>query len=121
MNTNQYSLTNLFIPAGGTVHAVDVDGPFSNEAEIIEWRQYRIDNFPFVPQGVYINNVDGALDIVIEIKPINWTIICKAGEILHCNFPSPQQSSVSIKGDPSNDTAKVVFVDFPVFPFSWRP
>lgn len=119
-NKATFTLTNLFIPASGNVQAINVEGPFSNVEETIDWRQFTIDSFPFNPQGVFLDNVAGTQNLEVVISPIQWKIVCKPGEQRACNFPSPQGSSVSIKGDPNNASARVVFVNFPVFPDSWR-
>ena len=114
----QYSLTNLFIPAGGTVHGVSYHGKYTNVPEIIDWAQFKIDNFPFRPQGGYFDNLDGGSDLTITIQPIGWRVIVSPGQQRAVNFPAVQNGRVEITGDPAADVT-LVFVDFPVLPDSF--
>jgi hypothetical protein len=117
MNENQslFSTTNYMVPAGGTTHAVQVQGEFSNVPYVIDWRQYKIDNFPFQPQGVFIDNTNGTTPLNIVVGPLGWKVSCPAGEQIQTQFPAPNGQTCSITGD-QNNTAQVIFVDFPVLP-----
>jgi hypothetical protein len=108
-----YSTVNFLVPAGGTTHAVTFNGTFSSVAQYIDWKQFTVDNFPFTPQGVFINNNAGTVPLVITINPIGWVITCPAGESLQTSFPAPNGQTCTITGDPVNP-ANVIFVDFPV-------
>ena len=112
---SQTPVTNLLVPAGGVVHSVELSGKFTNTPEAIDWAQFKVDNFPFVPQGVYMDNLDGTVDLVVVITPMNWRVICGPGQQRACNFPAPMNSGARITGDMTAE-ARVVFVDFPVLP-----
>lgn len=111
----QSSLQNLLVPAGGTVHAVNFSGTFSASPQLIDWQQFKIDNFPFNPYGAFINNTLGTVNLVVTILPFNWVITVPPGQQRAVNFPAPQSSTATIVGDPVN-MSSVIFVDFPVFP-----
>lgn len=113
MNSHQDTTTNYLVPAAGQTHCVSFDGVFSASAEKIDWRQYSVDNFPFNPQGVFIDNSQGAGPLVILIKPINYTVSCPAGQRLQAQFPAPNGQNMEITG---NGQASLFFVDFPVLP-----
>lgn len=107
--------TNYLVPAGGQTHAIQFTGQFSSVPYYIDWRQFKIDQFPFQPQGVFIDNTAGTTALVITIKPLGWRVVCPAGQQLEAQFPAPNGQTASITGDPAN-TAIVCFVDFPVLP-----
>jgi hypothetical protein len=115
IDKSQYSVTNLLVPAAGVVHSVAMKGKFTNVPEVADWNQFKVDNFPFIPQGVFMDNIDGTVDLVLTITPIGWRVICGPGQQRATNFPSPQSSGAKITGDMNNE-ATVVFVDFPVLP-----
>lgn len=109
------STTNYLVPAGGTTHAVTFNGVYSATPTPIDWRQFTIDNFPFQPQGVFIDNTQGTGPLTITIKPINFSITCAAGVSTQAQFPAPNGQTCTITG---NGQATLVFVDFPVLPSS---
>jgi hypothetical protein len=115
--------TNYLIPSSGGTQGVPVIGVFSAQAEIIDWRQYSNDiDGPFEPQGVYIDNTQGAGVLTVNVyaggnasalgTPF-WSVTCAAGARATQNFPAPDGQIVSITG---NGQATVVFVNYPVLP-----
>jgi hypothetical protein len=114
VNGSQFTTTNFLVPAGGTTHAVGFNGGFSSVPYPIDWRQFKIDAFPFQPQGVYIDNSAGTVACNVTVQPIGWTISCPAGQRLSTSFPAPNGQTSTITGDPAN-SVNVVFVDYPVF------
>lgn len=107
--------TNYLVPAGGTTHAIQFTGNFSSLPYFIDWRQFKVDQFPFQPQGVFIDNTAGTTPLVITIQPLGWRVVCPAGQQLEAQFPAPNGQTATITGDPAN-VATVCFVDFPVLP-----
>lgn len=107
------SVSNYLVPAAGQTHAATLEGIFSATPQKIDWRQFSIDNFPFRPQGVFIDNSAGIAPLVISVQPINYNISCAAGAVGQFQFPAPDNQTCSIVG---NGQATVVFVDFPVLP-----
>ena len=105
--------SNYLIPAGGNTHAVTLTGVLSATPQLVDWRQFTIDNFPFQPQGVFIDNSQGTGPITITIEPIGFNITCAAGISTQAQFPAPNGQSCNITG---NGQATLVFVDFPVLP-----
>jgi len=109
----QNSVSNYLVPAAGQTHAATLSGIFSATPQSIDWRQFSVDNFPFQPQGVFIDNSAGVAPIVINIQPINYNVSCAAGAVGQFQFPAPDNQTCSIIG---NGQATIVFVDFPVLP-----
>ena len=107
------NVSNYLVPAAGTTHAVTFQGVFDATGQTVDWRQFKIDNFPFQPQGVFIDNTAGTAELVIEILPLNWSVRCPAGSTTQAQFPAPNGQSATMTGA---GQATVVFVDFPVLP-----
>lgn len=114
IDTSMHNVTNFLVPAAGTTHAMGYSGQFSATPYIIDWRQFKVDNFPFQPQGVYIDNSAGQVPLTINILPIGYKVVCPAGGVRAASFPAPNGQTCAITGDPANN-ASVVFVDYPVF------
>lgn len=115
VTTTQFGTTNFLVPAGGTTHAVGLIGGFTPTPYAMDWRQFKIDAFPFQPQGVYIDNLDGTAKVIITIQPINYRIECAAGASIARSFPAPNGQTCTITGDPASSTTSIIFVDYPVF------
>lgn len=113
MNTEITNVTNYLVPAAGTSHAVKVSGDFTATPYTIQWRQFSIDNFPFQPQGVFIDNTQGSGPLTITIVPMDYNVVCPAGASIQAQFPAPNGQNAVITGD---GTASCIFVDFPVLP-----
>lgn len=113
MNTQTNNTSNYLVPSSGSTHAVTYSGDFSATPQTIDWQSFSINNFPFQPQGAFIDNSSGVDDLVIKILPINYSVTCPAGATNQVQFPAPNNMSMEITG---NGTATIVFVDFPVLP-----
>lgn len=113
MNTVQVITNNYLVPASGQTHCVQLTGVFSPVAFAQDWQQFKVDNFPFIPQGVFIDNSQGTAPLVINIQPIGFTITCPAGVSGQWQFPASASQQWSITG---NGQASVFAVDFPVLP-----
>lgn len=109
------NVTNYLIGASGQTHAVTYSGIFSAVPEVVDWRQFSIDSFPFQPQGVFVDNTQGAGPLTITIGPIAYNVVVAAGTSAQAQFPAPNGQTASITGD---GQASVTFVDFPVLPGS---
>lgn len=115
MNINQSNSTNYLIPSSGTTHCVTLNGVFTSTPYFVDWRQFAIDNFPFRPQGVFVDNSQGTGVLTINIQPINYNVNCPAGIVSQFQFPAPENQTMNITG---TGQASLVFVDFPVLPNS---
>jgi hypothetical protein len=110
---------NYLIPSSGRTSAVPVSGVFSGQPYQIDWREFANTDFPFQPQGVFIDNSAGTGALTVQIYasglngPVFWQVVCPAGAFKSANFPAPNGQQVAITGD---GQATVVFVDFPVLP-----
>jgi hypothetical protein len=104
---------NYLVPSSGGTHLIPYVGVFTGTPFLIDWRQFSINEFPFQPQGVFVDNSQGAGSLVINIQPINWNITVAAGAVAQSQFPAPDGQTCTITGD---GQATVVFVDFPVLP-----
>lgn len=113
ISTQTNNVTNYLVPAAGQTHAVTLSGVFSNTPYVVDWRQFTVDNFPFSPQGVFIDNTQGTDALVITIQPLGYTVACPAGAAIQAQFPAPNGQTASITG---NGQATCYFVDFPVLP-----
>lgn len=107
--------TNYMVPSSGATHVVPVVGQFTAAPFVVDWRQFANDEFPFQPQGVFIDNTQGAGLLTVTVQPIGWNILCPAGTQVAAPFPAPNGQSASIVG---NGQASVMFADFPVLPFT---
>lgn len=109
------SVNNYLVPATGTTHAVPVAGVFSSTPTMADFRSVEISGQRFVPSGVFIDNSQGAGDLVISVQGMaGYTVVCPAGQRLQTQYPAPLDQIVQITG---NGPAVCVFVDFPVIPF----
>lgn len=113
MNTQSNNTSNYLVPAAGSTHAVTISDTFSATPKSIDWQSFTINNFPFQPQGCFIDNSEGVADLKITVKPIGFTFSCPAASIAQFQFPAPNNMSMDIVG---SGNATIVFVDFPVLP-----
>ncbi len=105
--------TNYLVPAAGQTHAVAFNQIFSATPQVFDWRQFAIDNFPFQPQGAFIDNTAGVGPLIVNIQPLNFNVVVPAGVGSQVQFPAPNGQTISVTGD---GQAVIVFVDFPVLP-----
>lgn len=110
-----FRTTNYLVPSNGQTHAVVFKGQFSATPFLVDWRQFAIDNEKFQPQGAFVDNTAGTVPLVVTIQPINYSFSVPAGLTAQVQFPAPNGQTCTITGDPNN-SASVVFVDFPVLP-----
>lgn len=115
MNVIQTNTTNYLVPSSGNTHGVNFNGVFTATPYAIDWRQFSVDNFPFSPQGVFIDNSQGTGTLTINFQPLNFNVVCPAGIVGQFQFPAADQQTCSITG---TGQAAVTFVDFPVLPNS---
>jgi hypothetical protein len=99
---------------GPGAYQVSYSGVFSATPLAIDWRQYAVDNQPFNPLGVFIDNAQGTGPLVVTIRPLNYSITCPAGATMQAPFPAPKGQTASVVG---LGQASVVFVNFGVAPF----
>ncbi len=113
LQVQQGFTTNYLIPAAGQTQHVTYSGVLSATAENLDWRNYAVNNQPFIPQGAFVDNTLGTGDITLNIQPLNYNVVIKAGVSQAVQFPAPAQATMSISG---LGQATVVFVNFPVLP-----
>jgi hypothetical protein len=117
-NVQVQGTTNYLVPSSGGTHAVPVNGEWTNEPQLLDWRNLSESDFPFQPQGVFIDNSENAADLTVTILPIGWNVICPPNSQLMCPFPAPSGQTAQVTyGAAGPVTALLVFVDFPVLPF----
>jgi hypothetical protein len=112
-NVAPQNATNYLVPSSGGTHIVPVSAVFSNQPQLLDWRQFSIDGMAFQPQGAFIDNTQGAGPLVIAIQPIGWNVTVPAGTVSNVQFPSPNGLYMNVTGD---GQATINFVDFPVLP-----
>lgn len=110
--------TNYLVPSSGGTHCVPVTANWTPQPAVLDWRQFSESSFAFNPQGVFIDNSENANPLTIEILPIGWTIEVAAGQQLMVPFPAPVQQTAQVSSSGTGGTATLMFVDFPVLPFS---
>lgn len=113
MNNQTNNTSNYLVPSSGSTHAVTFSGTFSATKQVIDWQSFSINNFPFQPQGAFIDNSAGTGNLVIKILPINYSVTIASGSVSQVQFPAPNNMTMEITGD---GDATIVFVDFPVLP-----
>ncbi len=113
-NVSSYgSSRNYLIPAAGSTHYATISGVFNANPVVQDWGNFSIDNFPFVPQGAFIDNSQGTGPLQILIQPVNYTVTVPAGIVSQVQFPAPPRPVMYITGQ---GQASIIFVDFPVLP-----
>ena len=118
MATNSYPTTNYLVPITGTTHTVRSSFQATGTPTLIDWNTFSVNYFSFMPQGVYVDNLNGASVLTITVLPIGFTFAVGAGFAQWVQFPAPQDSQISITG---NGNVNLFWVDFPIFttlPFS---
>ena len=112
-NAVTFQSTNYLVPSAGSTTCVKLTPILSVTPTLVDWRQFKLDNKNFQPQGVFIDNTLGASDVTITINPIGYNIVCKAGQSKEAQFPAPNGQTASLVG---NGVANLIFVDYPVLP-----
>lgn len=116
MTSKLQSISNYLVPAAGTTRGFVVREIFDPlKPKYIDFREQGLDGAPFRPSGVFIDNSANAEPLTVVINEFSYAVKAKAGEFMCAPYPAPMQQTVSIIG---NGEATVVFVDFPVIPFS---
>ncbi len=113
LNVQQGFTTNYLIPSAGQTQHVTYSGALTATPVLLDWRNYAVNNQPFIPQGAFIDNSLGTGDIVVNIQPLNYNVVVKAGVSQAVQFPAPAQCTMSVTG---LGQAVLVFVNFPVLP-----
>lgn len=117
MANGLFPVINYLIPQVGGPRCFVRNANFSATPDHIDFRTVEgaaIDAQPFRPSGAFMDNTDGADELVLRLVEINFTVRCPAGQSLNAQFPAPIDVTFAITG---NGNATVVFVDFPVMPF----
>jgi hypothetical protein len=120
-NAATQETTNYLVPSSGGTHAIPIAGVLSAAPVVLDWRNFNSDSFPFQPQGAYIDNSAGTGPLTLEIfagESLVWTVVVDTGYVMHANFPAPNGQVHSVTG---LGQATIVFVDFPVLPFYYKP
>lgn len=117
MTMQQFTANNYLVPASGRVHGAKYSNNFGSvtSEDVINWGTYKINNFPFIPQGAFINNTEGTDDLTIIIEEIDYKILVPAGIAKQAQFPAIEKSTFTIS---AQGKVSIFFVDFPVLPDS---
>lgn len=114
------NVSNFLVPAAGQTHCVGVQGaPFTAAPYTQDWRQFQLDNFPFAPQGMYVDNTQSKSTTSIQIMPLNITITVPPGAFWAVHYPAPngQYMYITAPNSVNTDICNIYFVDYPVIPF----
>lgn len=109
--------TNYLVPSSGGTHCVPVVGAWGAQPAVLDWRQFSESSFPFMPQGVFIDNTQNANQLTITILPLNWNVVCPPGVQMMTPFPAPLSQTAQVTSSGGGGNASMMFVDFPVLPF----
>lgn len=114
---SQFTANNYLVPASGRVHGVSYKNDFGGvqSTDSVDWGSYKVNNFPFIPQGAFIDNTQGTGDLTIYIEEIQYTIFVPQGISKQSQFPALDRSTMTITG---TGQVSIFFVDFPVLPDS---
>jgi hypothetical protein len=107
------STNNYMVPASGGTHAVAFTDLLSGTPTLYDFRQFTLDNFPFVPQGAYVDNTANDSPVTFTFDPIGLNISVPAQSFAAFNFPAPKGLTVNATGGGNVTT---VWVDYPVLP-----
>lgn len=110
-------MVNYLIPASGAPRC------FKFEADMEAGKNYSVDfrqlsseqGKAFRPYGLYVDNTRGTARLEFLIKGLNFAGFVEAGEFFCTPYPAPMDQEVIIRGA---GPAVVLFVDFPVMPYS---
>lgn len=116
-NTPVQDTTNYLVPSSGGTHCVPVTAIWTANPAVLDWRQFSESSFPFMPQGVFVDNSQNANPLLIQILPLGWNINIAAGVQLMTPFPAPLAQTAQVSSSGGGGTATLMFVDFPVLPF----
>jgi hypothetical protein len=117
-NNAQTDVVNYLVPAAGSTSMYNISQVFSATPQNVDFRATSVDQAAFTPSGVFIDNSQGTGPLTVTINEAGFSITCAAGSRLQTQYPAPMAQSAAITG---LGQATVIFVDFPVIPFSWGP
>lgn len=117
MALGQQAVSNLMVPATGNPNAyVLAAQAFTATPFVVSFREISLNGLAFRPSGVIIDNTQSANPVTVLIPEFSFRMSCGAGRTLMLPYPAPIDHSASITG---NGTSTIIFVDYPVFPFSF--
>lgn len=110
-------MTNYLIPASGAPRC------FKFEQNMVAEQNYPVDfrqitseqGKAFRPYGMFIDNTRGTGRLEFLIQGLNFAGYVEPGQFFMTPYPAPMQQEVTLRG---NGPAVVLFVDFPVMPYS---
>lgn len=110
-------MTNYLIPASGAPRC------FKFEQNMVAERNYQVDfrqitseqGKAFRPYGMFIDNTRGTGRLEFLIQGLNFAGFVEPGQFFMTPYPAPMQQEITLRG---NGLAVVLFVDFPVMPYS---
>ena len=109
------SVSNFLVPATGATNCVVFsDTLVAGTPKYFDFAAYQISGVPFRPSGVLIANTS-ANPVTVTIPQVGYSMTCAAGQILNLPYPAPLNHTAQISG---NGSVTVVFVDYPVVPYS---
>ena len=112
INTLDYATANYLVPLDGTTHTVAMSGVASATPQIIDWNTFSVNNFPFVPQGAFVDNTGGSGTLTLTILPLGFNVTIPAGTSRVVGWPAPKTQQTQITG---SGAFTIFFVDYPVF------
>ncbi len=116
MTTTVTPTKNYLVPSSGKTHAYTVSQNFSTTPLIINFSIISKDYLAeFEPQGAFIDNSQGLSPLIITVQNNQYSFSVPAGATQSLQFPAPENQIHSITG---NGQATIVYVDFPVLPYS---
>lgn len=104
---------NYLMPSNGVTHAVSFQDTLSATNTEYDFRSLKLDQYPFTPQGAFIDNSANATAAVLVINPIGYRVVVPAGFSAAVNFPAPKNLVIEATG---GGEVPITFVDFPVLP-----
>jgi len=94
-----------------STHCVRTSFTGAGTAELIDFGQFSLDNYPFNPQAAYFDNTQGTSDMIFQVIGLGFQLTIPAGAMVATNFPSPANVRVNITG---TGPINIFWLDYPV-------
>lgn len=104
---------NYLMPSNGVTHAVSFNDTLSASPTEYDFRSLKLDQYPFTPQGAFIDNSANATAAKFTVQGIGYTFVVPGGFSATVNFPAPKNLVIEATG---GGDVPITWVDFPVLP-----
>jgi hypothetical protein len=110
--SNYKATQNYLVPADGTTHAVTTTIDLDSGPRLIEWQNFTLDNFPFIPQGAHVNTKNSGT-VTFRIPGLEFEFEVLGGQNQWVTFPAPVDAQIMVSG---SGNVIITWVNYPVIP-----